>query len=1683
MNPLRSLLKKTLTVLAPLATLVMPVAAAAQGQPEVTRITNTATLSVGTPDGVRQIPSNTVELGRTKYPTRISFRRLPTDFVPDYSKLVCETDPLRFTPLPVTAAELAKAEPLASLDLHNPLIIVLEAKGENKDPSRIERTEMLANSGSRTSRIVMVETGPDTGMFAGAFPPSTMDDNVLEAVACDITQDNDGWLTLSFAEDEDSYGSTNALLIDPLGHVFDSATGKPINGATVTLIDEATGQPATQVFGDDGMSAYPNQVVTGQDVVDAGGWRYTLDDGDFRFPLVAKGRYRLVVTPPAGYTAPSKRKPEEMTGLRNPHGLPYQISAASYGTPFDLVDPEPMTIDIPIDTAAGGVDPNASPRLVVEKIASSREAEIGDFVQYRVSVSNKGTLAAKPVVVTDTLPRGLHYRVGSTRGATEPVVSGDGKTLRFTLPSLAVDARIEFTYLVEIPAGAPTGEAINRVVATAPGQGGEVSGAASAPVRIRPPLFTDSFTVIGRVTEGGCMDPERGRKGVAGIRLMIEDGSFVVTDKDGYYHFEGVAPGTHVVQLDRASVPRTHAPLICDRDTRSAGNGISRFVEGSGGSLQRVDFQLRPTGLTAEAKDALPITPVAPSEAAGNRDDWLDRAEPGIGWLFPEIDYNPRAPSVRAVIRHLPGQRVAMSLNGKLVDALTFDGSDADEARGVAISRWSGLAIVEGENKLEARVLNADGSVAQTLERVVHFSGLPTGATYVADKSRLSADGLTRPLIAVRVTDRAGRPVRQGTLVAFRVDQPYRAAQQVEAEQGRQLAGLEKTQATAAVIGDEGLAFIALEPTRQAGMAHLTLTLAERDREQKIEIKAWLAAPAQDWVVVGFGKGTIGYDTLAGAEKLEKGKRHDVVTDGQLALYAKGRIKGQWLLTLAYDSDRDEERMRDRGVLGAIDPNRYYTVYGDGTLQGQDAPSRRKLYIRLERPEFVALFGDYETGLVETRLGRFSRTLNGVRAEYIGRALHFTAFAARDDSRFGRDEIQGNGLSGPYRLTARDLIPGSDKLRIEVRDRFRSELVLDSRLLTRHIDYDIDSLAGTLRFREPILSRDPELNPIFIVAEYETRGGINTLVAGGRASVKAGPAELGATVLRDESFGDAMLAAADAKVALSRTTEVRAEMGFGGRFGIEQGKAWLVEAEHHGPAADVLAYARQQDSDYGFGQQNSGEAGTRKIGFDGRLRIGQRLSLVGSAWHQDQLDGPANRIAGEVRAEYRRDAGTLYGGLRYASDRGVGTTGDDRRSLLLTLGGTQKLFANRLELNAEAQVPLGGEDASVDFPARQRLGASWRFKDWLRLVGDIEIAKGQEFTAQNARIGFDVAPWGGARLMTTINRGDIGENGPRTYAQYGLSQSLPLGKRWTIDATLDSASTISGHIPEADIVNPLHPVSSGGALGGSGLEEDFVSLTLGATYRGNRWSWNGRGEIRLAGEERRWGLTSNLLRSLGQGSTLASGVRVSHLRERSGAVSSSITADLALALRPVDSRWSLLERFQLRQDSAGAQTSTNNSLGIPTFANGTLATFRLVNNIAVNYRTGAEGDGHGFEASLYYGAKYVRGRYADETVDGFVHVVGVELRQDLGTRFDIGAQASVQHGLTSGTIAWSAGPSAGASPAKNLWVTAGYNISGYRDRDFEDARWTRQGPYLTVRMKFDQDMLGSLVRPILGGRR
>ncbi len=1083
-----------------LALLFSLVAVAAWG--ETVRVSNTASLRFTDAGGAaREIRSNTVTLDtdKAKRPTTLGFYLPPPGY--EFTGMSCRTSPtFAFTPAPIDEATFAASRKVAALDIYADMLLVLDNQAGNHDPAVRETSIINARIGETTVKVPLLETGVDTGMFVGGVP-ATATGKYPELRPCDGRSKRGVRLTLSFGEDDFSLASSVSLLIDPAGFVFDSRTGATIDGATVSLVD-GNGEPA-QVFGDDGISRYPSTVVSGAGVTDASGRQYPALPGRYRFPLTLPGTYYLKIVPPGDYSAPSVVPLDQLAQLKDAGGAPFILNDASFGRALVLSSPDPFYADIPLDRASAA-------QLLLTKTASVRDASPGDFVQYRLQLTNRGGDAARALRVTDTLPPGLRYRRGSTRGAAEPAVADDGRTLTLDLDPLPAGGSRQLTYVVEIAPGAPVGEALNRARVAGDGV---ASNEAAASVRIQPLLFSDALTVIGRVTEGDCRDPLTKRRGIAGVRLLLEDGTFVVTDRDGLYHFEGVPAGRHVVQLDTGSIPATHEAVVCDADTRAAGSAISRFVEGQGGLLKRVDFQLRPTGKAAAAADALPIAVEEDGVAAGNR-DWTQGLSAGpADWLFPAADHNPRAAAQRVVIRHAPGERVALRINGERTDPLAFDGSDT--VGQAAVSRWTNLPLVAGDNRLEADVLAADGRVVTHLSRIVHYAGPGVRATIDAAKSRLVADGLTRPLIAVRVVDASGRPVRAGTVVPFRVDQPYRAAVDAALEQRRQLAGRERSDAVATVVGDDGYAFLALEPTTQTGIVHGVVRLAEQDTVRTSEWRAWLEARPSDWQVVGFGAGSIGYDTLrTKASALPRGRKGEMVTDGQLALYAKGRIKGSWLLTLAYDSDRRYDPRR--GLLATIDPDRYYTVYGDGTLQGYDAPTRRKLYLRLERREFYALFGDFETGFTDTQLTRYSRTLNGVKAAYQGRDFSAAGFAATVDTQYARDEIQGNGLSGPYRLNARGIVPNSDKLRIETRDRFRSERIVATRQLTRHIDYDIDIRLGTIRFREPVLSRDAGLNPNFIIAEYEIETGrSNKLAAAARVAGRAGPVEVGASVIRE----------------------------------------------------------------------------------------------------------------------------------------------------------------------------------------------------------------------------------------------------------------------------------------------------------------------------------------------------------------------------------------------------------------------------------------------------------------------------------------------------------------------------------------------------------------------------------------
>jgi hypothetical protein len=275
-------------------------------------------------------------------------------------------------------------------------------------------------------------------------------------------------------------------------------------------------------------------------------------------------------------------------------------------------------------------------------------------------------------------------------------------------------------------------------------------------------------------------------------------------------------------------------------------------------------------------------------------------------------------------------------------------------------------------------------------------------------------------------------------------------------------------------------------------------------------------------------------------------------------------------------------------------------------------------------------------------------------------------------------------------------------------------------------------------------------------------------------------------------------------------------------------------------------------------------------------------------------------------------------------------------------------------------------------------------------------------------------------------------------------------------------------------------VTSGGFLGSgsrgqdSTINEDYSAISLGVGWQSGSWSWNGRAEYRRGDVAKSWGFSSNLLRRLGEGRTIASSLRYYRIMQRGGAVAGALSSDLSVAWRPLESRWAILNRTEFRHERGDARIGSGNALGVPTANGADVLSTRVINNLAVNWRDAPEGADSRWEAALYHGIKIVRGKFDDDRFDGVIDVVGFDLRHDLGRHFDIGISGTVQHSWKDKVVAWSAGPSVGISPVENMWISVGYNVRGFNDRDFEQARYLRQGAYVTLRLKFDQQSIAAL---------
>ncbi|MCF6276122.1 MAG: hypothetical protein L3J05_10220, partial [Robiginitomaculum sp.] len=690
----------------------------------------------------------------------------------------------------------------------------------------------------------------------------------------------------------------------------------------------------------------------------------------------------------------------------------------------------------------------------------------------------------------------------------------------------------------------------------------------------------------------------------------METGAYAITDQDGLYNFEGLKKGTHVVQIDEETLPKGYEVMVCEESSRFAGRATSQFIEVRGGGLWRANFFLKRNGDFVEEEEIAEFNDR--TEYRSFDAEWLNGQTADLDWVYPSPARKPSTPSVNIGIKHAPGQKITLMLNGRKVPQANFEARDSNKTRTVMMSRWRGVDILEGENKFEALVKDKSGATLKTLTRSIHFVRNIARASALPDQSVLIADGRTAPLLAVRLEDEAGRPVHAGRITQLDITAPYRLANKSRLEGGEELVSPNSARANI-TVGADGIARIELEPTLQTGKVTIVATL---DNGRQLELFMYLEPEKRDWIIVGLAEGSAAYNSLKNKSvALAAGAADDLVTDGRVAFFAKGLIKGDWMLTLAVDTDK-RRGDRDGGFRTEIDPNAYYTLYGDRSYNEFEAASRYPVYIKLEKKSFYAMFGDFNTNITEGKLTRYNRHLSGIKSEYLGENFQAIAYGAETNQGFAKDEIAADGTSGPYRLSNTFVLANSETITLETRDRVRADVILESRRLIRHLDYTLDNITGEIIFRLPVDVSDSGFNPNVIVVDYETSNDSErNLSYGGRIQkqIMDGRVQIGSTFAHEGGNGNgaggkADMIGAEIIAQIGKGTEFRAEFAtsrskVNAQEDYKSANAYLAEINHTSKTLNASVYVRSEEAGFGLVQRSTTTSDIRRYGANGDYKF------------------------------------------------------------------------------------------------------------------------------------------------------------------------------------------------------------------------------------------------------------------------------------------------------------------------------------------------------------------------------------------------------------------------------------------------------------------------------------------------
>jgi uncharacterized repeat protein (TIGR01451 family) len=430
--------------------------------------------------------------------------------------------------------------------------------------------------------------------------------------ACRITEN--GASQLQVVLKPGAHLPQQSLPVDPSGVVYDVTTRDPVPGSIVTMT------PAGMCNGYDPLLAVLNASSGGYRIEGSAISMTVGTDGYYQFVFgpgaPARCEFRLDVTPPGGYQFVSTAIPPEQGPFEapGPVGSEYKIQPQSTAPTAPSGEGTRYWLDVISGSNTAGIIHNHIPLdaveaagLVITKTGDRQVAEIGDTVQYTISVRQTVGQALATVNVVDTLPRGFTYIEGTSRvdgRALADPAGAPGPRLGFNLGSINVSEPRVLTYRVRVGVGAQQGDGINRAqahgcsiddgcmdpVSLTPVAGSMPSNHAQYRVRVTGGVFTEEACVLGKVFVD-CNNnhvQDREELGIPGVRLYFSNGTWMISDSEGKYSYCGLPPQSHTLKVDASTLPV--GARLTTSSNRNLGDADSLFLDLKNGELHRADF-------------------------------------------------------------------------------------------------------------------------------------------------------------------------------------------------------------------------------------------------------------------------------------------------------------------------------------------------------------------------------------------------------------------------------------------------------------------------------------------------------------------------------------------------------------------------------------------------------------------------------------------------------------------------------------------------------------------------------------------------------------------------------------------------------------------------------------------------------------------------------------------------------------------------------------------------------------------------------------------------------------------------------------------------------------------------------------------------------------------------------------